>query len=344
MHSSDRAKLKIVSLVTNNAIGDSRVLKSAETLAAAGYQVTLLAQQIGDCAAEEKLNGFTLKRVKPIDKFSKRRTTPFWPLSMTVKSNNSYVRYGSRLIAPDFLFWRWFGPYLLKISERFLYPVWPLLKDGEATFAEAIDAELPDLIHANDCDTLGLAMRAQERAAKHGRKIGILYDAHEYVKGVHRKHPVWRHSMSILERQGINKAGVVMTVSETIAGMLQDDYQLKDRPVVVLNAPRLQQPAIDPELKTIRTKLGISPSAPLHVYVGAAAPQRGLDAMIEALVDAKDHHVALVVNPNSPYVIGLREKALKLGVDSRLHIHQYVPEWYVSTFISDATKIGRAHV
>ena len=338
MHSSDRAKLKIVSLVTNNAIGDSRVLKSAETLAAAGYQVTLLAQQIGDCAVEEKLNGFTLKRLKPIDKFSKRRTTPFWPLSITVKSDNSYVRYGSRLIAPDFLFWRWFGPYLLKISERFLYPVWPLLKDGEATFAEAIDAELPDLIHANDCDTLGLAMRAQERAAKHGRKIGILYDAHEYVKGVHRKHPVWRHSMSILERQGINKAGVVMTVSETIAGMLQDDYQLKDRPVVVLNAPRLQQPAIDPELKTIRTKLGISPSAPLHVYVGAAAPQRGLDAMIEALVDAKDHHVALVVNPNSPYVIGLREKALKLGVDSRLHIHQYVPEWYVSTFISDATS------
>ena len=61
MHSSDRAKLKIVSLVTNNAVGDSRVLKSAETLAAAGYQVTLLAQQIGDCASVENLNGFTLK-------------------------------------------------------------------------------------------------------------------------------------------------------------------------------------------------------------------------------------------------------------------------------------------
>ena len=114
MHSSDRAKLKIVSLVTNNAIGDSRVLKSAETLAAAGYQVTLLAQQLGDALPHEKLNGFTLKRVKPIDKFSKRRTTPFWPLSITVKSENSYIRYGSRLIAPDFLFWRWVGPYLLK--------------------------------------------------------------------------------------------------------------------------------------------------------------------------------------------------------------------------------------
>ena len=338
MHSSDRAKLKIVSLVTNNAVGDSRVLKSAETLAAAGYQVTLLAQQIGDCASVENLNGFTLKRVRPIDKHSKRRTTPIWPFSFTIKMKNSYIKYGSRLIAPDFLFWRWAGPYLLKISDRFLYPVWPLLKDGEATFADAIDAEVPDLIHANDCDTLGLAMRAQERAAKRGKKVGILYDAHEYVKGVHRKHPVWRHAMSILERQGIEKAGIVMTVSETISGMLQEDYKLNDRPTVVLNAPRLQQPAIDTDLKTIRTKLGISPSVPLHVYVGAAAPQRGLDAMIEALSYVPDHHIALVVNPSSPYVIGLREKAIELGVDSRLHIHQYVPEWYVSTFISDATS------
>ena len=338
MLSEDRSKLKLVSLVTNNAIGDSRVLKSAESLAAAGYQVTLLAQLIGDCQAEELLNGFKLKRVTPVTKFSKKRVTPLFPFNYTVKMTNSYIKYGSRLIAPDFLFWRWAGPYLLKLSDRFLYPVWPLLKDGEASFAAAIDAENPDLIHANDCDTLGLAMRAQERAAARGKKIGILYDAHEYVKGVHRKHPVWRHSMMILEKQGIAKSGIVMTVSETIAGMLQDDYKLKVRPSVVLNAPRIEQPAIDSEMKTIRTKLNLASDVPLHVYVGAAAPQRGLDSMIDALPKAPGHHVALVVNPNAPYVLGLKDKAIALGVGDRVHIHPYVPEWYVSTFISDATS------
>ena len=338
MHSSDRAKLKIVSLVTNNAVGDSRVLKSAETLAAAGYQVTLLAQRIGNHPNQEDLNGFVLKRLAPQTRYSKRRTTPFWPFSLTVKAPNSYIRYGSRLIAPDFLFWRWAGPYLLKISDRFLYPVWPLLKDGESTFGRAIDQENPDLILANDCDTLGLAMRAKERAAKRGKEIGILYDAHEYVKGVHRKHPVWRHAMMILEKQGAERAGIMMTVSETIAQMLQDDYQLKVKPTVVLNAPRIEQPKIDPEFKTIRSKLGLSKETPLHVYVGAAAPQRGLDAMAEALIKAPGHHVALVVNPESPYVIGLQEKAREFGVADRLHVHPYVPEWYVSTFISDATS------
>jgi glycosyltransferase involved in cell wall biosynthesis len=338
MHGSDRAKLNLVSLVTNNAIGDSRVLKSAETLAAAGYNVTLLAQRIGNCAAEEQMAGFKLKRVEPVTKYSLRRTTPLGPFKFTVKIKNSYVRYGSRLIAPDFLFWRWAGPTLLKLSDKFLYPVWPLLKDGEASFAAAIDAENPDLIHANDCDTLGLAMRAQERAAKRGKRIGILYDAHEYVQGVHRKHPVWRHSMMILEKQGMQRAGIIMTVSETIAQMLQDDYKLKIRPTVVLNAPRIAQPAVDADMKTIRTKLGLPTTVPLHVYVGAAAPQRGLDAMVDALVKAPGHHVALVVNPNSPYVIGLGDKAKALGVSDRLHIHPYVPEWYVSTFISDATS------
>lgn len=338
MHSSDRAKLKVVSLVTNNAIGDSRVLKSAETLAAAGYNVTLLAQRIGNCAAEENLNGFTLKRVEPVNMYSQRRTKPIWPFSYTVKMTNKYIKYGSRLIAPDILFWRWAGVYVLKLAPRFLYTVWPLLKDGEAAFAAAIDNENPDLIHANDCDTLGLAMRAQERAAKRGKQIGILYDAHEYVQGVHRKHPLWRNAMMVLERKGIKKAGIVMTVSETIADMLQSDYKLNVRPTVVLNAPRLVQPPVDSQLSTIRKKIGLPSEVPLHVYVGAAAPQRGLDAMVDALVSAPGHHVALVVNPNAPYVLGLQAKATELSVSDRLHIHPYVPEWYVSTFISDATS------
>lgn len=338
MHSADRSKLKIVSLVTNNAIGDSRVLKSAETLAQAGYQVTLLAQRIGDCAAEEKLNGFALRRVAPVNTYSLRRTKPFWPFSFTVKMTNKYIKYGSRLMAPDILFWRWAGPYLLKLSDRFLYSTWPLLKDGEAAFASAIDQELPDLIHANDCDTLGLAIKAKARAAKAGRHIGILYDAHEYVKGVHRKHPVWRHAMLTLERQGVQSSGIVMTVSETIADMLQRDYQLANKPVVVLNTPRRQQPEVDAKLGTLRSKLGLKIEIPLHVYVGAAAPQRGLDTMVDALAKAPGHHVALVVNPNAPYVIGLKERAQLLGVGDRLHIHPYVPEWYVSTFVSDATS------
>lgn len=345
MNSKDRSSIHIVSIVTNNAVGDSRVLKSAETLAAAGYRVTLLAGLIGSVPESEELNGFRILRVPITNMDSTKRVTPLFPFNRILDLSNRYlprgkrfVRYGCKIFTTDRLFWRWASPYLLRISPRFLYWTWPLLKDGEVAFGKTIDSLQPDIIHANDCDTLGLAIRAQKRALFRRRRISILYDAHEYVQGVHRKHPVWRDAMTLLERSSIKRVDSVMTVSETIAGMLADDYMLPERPTVVLNAPRRVQPAVDESFKTIRTKIGLAPEVPLHIYVGAAAPQRGMDAMINALVKAKDHHVGFVVNPNAAYVKKLVEMAESLGVADRVHIHPYVPEWYVSTFASDATS------
>lgn len=345
MNSADRSAFHILSLVTNNAVGDSRVLKSAETLVAAGYRVTLLAGLIGSVPKLEEVNGFTIRRAPTIKKDTQHRRKPLFPFNFILEMSNRYlprgkrfVRYGCRLITPDVLFWRWASPTLLKISPRFLYYTWPLLADGENTFGKIIDEIRPDIIHANDCDTIGLAIRARRRARLHGHSIAIIYDAHEYVQGVHRKHPTWQTAMSLLERTSIKQVDYVITVSETIAGMLNEDYQLVVRPTVVLNAPRRTQPPIDEVQKTIRTKIGLAPDVPLHVYVGAAAPQRGLDAMVQALSFAPGHHIGLVVNPHAPYVEALLENALMLGVADRVHVHPYVPEWYVSTFVSDATS------
>ena len=345
MNSEERSQIHILSIVTNNAVGDSRVLKSAETLAAAGYKVTLLAGLIGNVAATETANGFTILRAPSISKYGQNRHRPLFPFNYILDMSNQYlprgkrfVRYGCKIFTPDRLLWRWATPILINISPKFLYVCWPILKDGEKTFGKAIDRLKPDIIHANDCDTLGLAMRAKRRAMIKGRTIRILYDAHEYVSGVHRKHPNWRLAMTTLESSSIKRVDAVMTVSETIAGMLAADYQLIVRPSVVLNTPRRKQPEIDETLQTIRRKIGLSPSTPLHIYVGAAAPQRGLDTMVEALVAAQGHHIGLVVNPSAPYVKGLLKKAVELGVRDRVHVHPYVPEWYVSTFASDATS------
>lgn len=345
MNSEERAQFHILSIVTNNAVGDSRVLKSAETLAAAGYKVTLLAGLIGSVPLTEISNGFTILRAPSVSKYGQNRYRPLFPFNYLLDLSNQYlprgkrfVRYGCKLFTPDRLLWRWASPTLLKISPKFLYACWPILKDGEKAFGKVIDELKPDIIHANDCDTLGLAMRAKRRALLKGRTIRILYDAHEYVQGVHRKHPNWRLAMTTMESSAIKRVDAVMTVSETIAGMLADDYKLNIRPSVVLNAPRRQQPPIDDSLQTIRKKMGLSPDVPLHVYVGAAAPARGLDTMIEALVGAQGHHIGLVVNPGAAYVKALIRKAVELGVNERVHVHPYVPEWYVSTFTSDATS------
>ena len=345
MNPEQRSSIHIVSIVTNNAVGDSRVLKSAETLGTAGYKVTLLAGRVGSVPLKENGQNFEIVRVPVVVTRTAHRVKPIFPFSRILDLSNRYlprgkrfVRYGCKVFTPDRLFWRWASPLILKRYPRFLYFSWPSLNDGEKSFGKTIDDLKPDIIHANDCDTLGLALRAKKRAASGGRSVAVLYDAHEYVQGVHRKHPTWQVAMSLLERTSINQVDSVMTVSETIAGMLKDDYQLSRRPVVVLNAPRRTQPAVDKELGTIRAKLNLGSDIPLHVYVGAAAPQRGLDAMVEALVKVPAHHVAFVVNPSNPYVKKLQLLAEELGVSERVHVHPYVPEWYVSTFVSDATS------
>ena len=45
----------------------------------------------------------------------------------------------------------------------------------------------------------------------------------------------------------------------------------------------------------LRELCGIGPDVPLLVYSGAAAPQRGLDIMVEALPQLPGVHVAFVV-------------------------------------------------
>ncbi|MFD0853256.1 glycosyltransferase, partial [Actinomadura adrarensis] len=76
---------------------------------------------------------------------------------------------------------------------------------------------------------------------------------------------------------------------------------------------------------------------PLAVYSGAAAHQRGLDVMIEALPKLPDLHVAFIVSrPGSKYVKGLVARAAELDVADRLSVLGYVPFDQVVEFLSAA--------
>src|SRR5512141_3624 len=98
MNATDRSSIHIVSLVTNNAVGDSRVLKSAETLAAAGYRVTLLAGLIGSVPPSEDLNGFHILRVPIVNTDSTKRVTPLFPFNRILDLSNRYLPRGKRFV------------------------------------------------------------------------------------------------------------------------------------------------------------------------------------------------------------------------------------------------------
>jgi glycogen(starch) synthase len=393
---------RVVQLVDNGVIGDSRVQKAARSAAEAGWDVTLLGRapdgkrtswQLGD--AEVRLLKVPLVQGRRPHEFRRSLRAPLayppnnvgahraervraWKadiqfrqaLRRTGAGHTGAVR-GAVLEAQWFtarLYGRWISLRRSELTraqqarrpltspvDRFYTWFWqrvmgdrawrrlePELWDYEIGYGKAIDALEPDLIHAHDFRMLGVGARAVARAREQGRTVKLVWDAHEFLPGVKpwRDNARWLPGNTAHEREYAPYADAVITVSDDLAGLLQQTHGLDRRPSVVLNAPDADDatpagehtPAPD-----LRALCGVGEDTPLIVYSGAAAVQRGLDIMVQALPQLPGAHVALVVNRgDGPYVTSLVERAAALGVGDRVHVLPYVPHWQVVSMLSGA--------
>ncbi len=215
----------------------------------------------------------------------------------------------------------------------------PNLWDWELGYGPVIDSLEPDIIHANDFRMLGVGARAAIRGRAAGRNPLLVWDAHEFLPGIKpwQSHPRWHIAQQLHEREFAPFADLVMTVSEDLADLLVAEHELAVTPTVVMNAPDLSKMEDASSVVDIRTLCGLEKDQPLLVYCGAAAPQRGLDIMVEGLARMPATHVALVVpNAISDYVQMLIERAHAIGASDRLHILPYVPVESIVPFLATA--------
>ncbi|MEO3816015.1 glycosyltransferase [Plantactinospora sp. B24E8] len=257
----------------------------------------------------------------------------YWQLTTSQRLRNSLRSPWDRAYT---LFWR------KVLGVRAWRRLEPQLWDFELAYGETVDALAPDIIYANDFRMLGVGARAKIRARARGRDIKLIWDVHEYLPGVKPRanHHRWMPANHAHEREYAPHVDAVITVSERLAELLRRDYSLPELPSVVLNTPNAADVSapLDESTADIRTVCGLGPETPLVVYSGAAAAQRGMGVMVEAMPQLPGVHVAFVVNdPHGPYLTGLVNRAKELGAADRLHVLPYVAHNQVVRFLSTAT-------
>jgi glycosyltransferase involved in cell wall biosynthesis len=359
---------RIVVVVPNRITGDSRVIKTAMAAARAGWDVTLLGLGRGR-RQETRLGPVTVVRVpirrpnheayeRGLRTVTARRSPVAYRDETSAKAAGAALgRYVARR-RDAATGWRRPVAEAELLARRVLHRArgwgrghetvrtpavpaehvqwrrdWPILLDWQETFGPAIEELEPDLVHANDAIMIGVVAEAVRRMRAAGRTVAWVYDAHEHVSAVDWGGPVTTAAYCAYEKEYIDQPDAVVTVSGEIARMLQDEYGLAQLPAVVRNVPIHDVELADPP--SVRAAAGVPDDAPLLVYSGYLARERGIDTVIAALTRLPDVWLAIVAMPSALLDEFLR-LAEELGVRDRVGVAPYVPPHAVPAYLSAA--------
>lgn len=361
---------RLVVLVANGITGDSRVQKTAVAAARDGWEVILVgrsASKRGKDLERSAMGPIEVIRVPVVPTLSRqvgsrhrirRSITQFripdkaalaryrashqaWVRLQTVKRNpppQAWIKAHEKLHELRLRAWGWEQFHGAKPGP----PTgdwrtdWPTLLDIDLAFGPVLEELEPDLIHANDINTIPTAAMSAARLRARGKKCAWLYDAHEYVQGVAWPKPQQASGVRAAEREFISRADAVVTVSEQIAEKLRTEYDLAKSPLVVGNSPVREGTRSGNVSASVRARTGLAADVPLMVYAGWIGNERGLDTVIAALPELPEHHLALVAGRMTPLLEELLATAEALGARDRVHVVPYVAPYEVADYLSSA--------
>jgi glycosyltransferase involved in cell wall biosynthesis len=195
----------------------------------------------------------------------------------------------------------------------------------------------PEVLHAHHPFALGVAKEVQKSLATEGHHSLVVYDSRENFGGIpeDERGSVRRHRILMdEERRLIRGCAGVSTVSEPIADVLQQRYQLPRRPAVILNTPVLGGQTDGP---TVRDVVGLPEGVPLMVYSGVISRARGIETLVEGLVFMPKVHLVIVAVPfPHPLVPALLEIAEEVGALERIHVVAPVDQGHLIHYLSGA--------
>jgi glycosyltransferase involved in cell wall biosynthesis len=173
------------------------------------------------------------------------------------------------------------------------------------------------IYHANDANTLPAAWLASKR--NHAK---LVYDAHELETGRNFSGGsitgIYRSIWTFPEKIFINKVQSVITVSPSIANMLEHQYHVP-LPHVILNCPELKKTS---NSNRLRQELNIPENCKILLYQGRVAIGRGIETFLNA-VQQVENAVGVVLG-DGPALETLRDR-LRSGEWERVYFLGQVP-------------------
>lgn len=284
---------------------DSRVIREAVSLAAAGHMVTIACLQA---------SSRTVDRLAPDVRVIVRRPGGD---ALLPGDPSPFLRAGSPRSRRAVERARWLWRYRTSLARwgrdiaRFVGPV--------------------DVWHAHDLTGL-------EAIAPHvASEVPIVYDSHELFLESGSAARLPRLARSLLrarEARLVARCYAVITVNPGLAAVLDRRYH-PSRIEVVRNCPPLRiEPAHRPDL--LRETLGIVPEAPVVLFHGSMDPDRGIHHLVAALTarGLEDVHLALLGFGQLRAVF--EERALDPALGGRLHLIPPVPPEELTDWVASA--------
>ncbi|MDQ6682755.1 MAG: glycosyltransferase family 4 protein [Chloroflexota bacterium] len=198
----------------------------------------------------------------------------------------------------------------------------------------AVLATRPQILHANDTDTLEPIGAAARRL-----RIPFVYDAHELWLGQppRGRGPLYSAAFRAyyrpIESLLVPRAAAVLTVSPPIARNLARRYRL-DEVHLVPNYPELQ-PLRRRDLRSLPGGAQIPADAPLLLHLGTIHAERGIAQLLSALAELPNVHLVLLGRDrDTSWVAGL---VGELGLAGRVHVLDRVPPEQVVDLAASAT-------
>ena len=315
---------RVCMLVHNSLEFDPRVEREAATLAAAGYQVTVVATWEDRTPRREDRAGFRIRRVsrrRPgIDLVTRAYTSVStgaerWrerPRSRPPTTWRAVEQHARNLLVRAFLLG-------IRIPVRMTRRVLRELPTSSQTWAienrmiAAAVATRPHIVHANDLNTLRAGVRAARLSGAR-----LVYDSHEISSGL----PSVRDPAAVIRYESplIRKADVVIHTTPMRAQWTAETFGIAT-PEVVRNIPEGARDVAPADLAALA---GFAPGTKVILHQGNMQPARGLEALTEAMGSLPDEFGLLYLG-GGKLRPALEELVARQGIGDRVRFAAPVP-------------------